>query len=279
MAKGNFMSLASLLLLIVVGGLSALAQIIVGNIPLAVFAFPLNLVVLAVWLYAIVELYRARQNNIVAQYLLSPAATYLSVGLLVVGCVVMGLQRNPATTSIPFVVSLFFVLTQLTMVILRGWRVAGRVRWRFLCNHVGLWLALVAGFWGAPDTQVMRLVVDATQPTDEAFYIDGQTTILDYEMQLVDFRAEFFDNGTPSSYEADVCIDGRTVTLAVNHPYARTFTEDIYLTGYEYRNEGVDCIVQVVQQPWKWVMAAGIVMLIAGAIAMFIEGPRKTRVC
>lgn len=267
--------MATPLLVIVAGVVSVALQLFTGDVPLSLFAFPLNLVILAVWLYIIVELYRSRSRNVVAQYMLSPAATYLSLSLLVAGCMVMGLQSKPATNSYPFVVSLFYVLTQLTMVTLRGWRIKGKVRWRFLCNHVGLWLALVAGFWGAPDTHLLRLPVTADSATDVAYFIDGKTTVLGYEMQLMDFRADYYENGMPSSYEADVLIDGEQVTLKVNAPYARTFTEDIYLTGYEPYQDGVQCIVQVVRQPWKWIMATGIVMLIVGAVVMFIQGPKR----
>jgi cytochrome c biogenesis protein ResB len=190
----------------------------------------------------------------------------------------MGLQRHPAVMSYPFVVAVLYVLTQLTMVIMRGWRNAAGVRWRFVCNHVGLWLAVMAGFWGAADNDILRTMVVAEQPSREAYYVDGRMTLLQYEMQLVDFRAEYFDNGTPSSYEADVAIDGRVVTLSVNNPYARTWSEDIYLVGYEPHGQSVACVVQVVRQPWKWPMAAGIVLLIVGAILMFVQGPQKRSV-
>lgn len=265
-------AVATLMILLV----SVVLHVLVGNLPLAIFSFPLNLIIAVVWLYILVELYRSRRA--VAQYLLTPIASYISVILLVVGCMIMGLHSKPATTSLPFITLLFIVLSQLSMVIMRGWRNASGVRWRFLLNHVGLWLALVAGFWGAPDTDVLRAVVSADAPTDEAYYEDGRMALAGYAMQLVDFRAEYFDNGTPSSYEADVMIDNELVTLAVNRPYARSVVEDVYLTSYETHATGIHCILQIVRQPWKWVMFTGILMLIAGAFMMFIKGPQKRSV-
>lgn len=262
-------AVATLMILLV----SVVLHVLVGHLPLAIFSFPLNLIIAAVWLYILVESYRSRR--VVAQYLLTPIASYISVILLVVGCMIMGLQSKPATTSLPFITLLFIVLSQLSMVIMRGWRNALGVRWRFLLNHVGLWLALAAGFWGAPDTDVLRVVVSADAPTDEAYYEDGRMALAGFTMQLVDFRAEYFDNGTPSSYEADVMIDSELVTLAVNRPYARTVVEDVYLASYETHATGIRCILQIVRQPWKWVMFTGILMLIAGAFMMFIKGPQK----
>lgn len=276
--KNRYKNIVASLVVMGLIGCSIVVQLSVGDFPVDVFRFPLNLIILIGWSYVLYELYRNRQRNVLAQYMLSTEATVLSVILLIAGCVIAGLQRNPATTSYPFVVAMFFVLSQLTMVVLRGWRNAQGIRWRFLCNHVGLWLAVGAGFWGAPDTDVMRLMVVADAPNSRAYRTDGSTTMLDYEMTLVDFRADMYDNGTPMAYEADVLVGGEQVSLAVNHPYSRTIAEDIYLVGYEPYAAGVACIVQVVRQPWKWVMAAGIVMLIAGAVMMFVQGPKQRSV-
>lgn len=275
MAKVYNGIVVSLRVVVVMVAIAALLQLVVGDVPVELFRFPLNVIIAAGWLYMVVELYRARQRNAVARYLLSPEASWLSVSIVVIACVIMGLQRKPAVMSFPFAIATFFVLTQLAMVVLRGWRNVAGIRWRFIFNHVGLWLVLFAGFWGAPDSDIMRTVVVPDYPTDEAYYVDGRKTILGYEMQLKDFRAEYFDNGTPSSYEADVLIDGENVTLSVNHPYARTWSEDIYLTGYDSEDDRVSCVLQVVRHPWKWPMATGIVMLIAGAIMMFVQGPKR----
>ena len=278
MEKRSKIERVAVIILLVIVALAGVLQLFVGNVPVELFRFPLNLIIAVVWLYGLYELYRTRRRNVVAQFLLSPVASWLSVATLVIACMVMGLQRRPAVMSYPFVVAVLYVLTQLTMVIMRGWRNAAGVRWRFVCNHVGLWLAVMAGFWGAADNDILRTMVVAEQPSREAYYVDGRMTLLQYEMQLVDFRAEYFDNGTPSSYEADVAIDGRVVTLSVNNPYARTWSEDIYLVGYEPHGQSVACVVQVVRQPWKWPMAAGIVLLIVGAILMFVQGPQKRSV-
>ena len=64
--------------------------------------------------------------------------------------------------------------------------------------------------------------------------------------------------------------------LEVNHPYAYRLGEDIYLTGYDVTkdNESEYCILQVVKQPWKYIIVAGILMMLAGAILLFINGPK-----
>ncbi len=268
---------ANILLFTIGGVVTMLLQHFCDNFPVDIFRFPLNLIILVVWLYILVELYKARQRNIVARYLLSNEASWMSIALLILTGMVMGLQRHPATTSYPFVLAIFYVLTQLSLVIMRGWRDKEGVRWRFVCNHVGLWLAVGAGFWGSPDTEVLRTIVDTEQPAHVAYSMDGRATTLEYELRLADFRAEYYENNMPSAYEADVMIDGQRVTLSVNHPHARSLIEDIYLSAYDYNANGVYCIVQIVRQPAKWIMAAGIIMLIVGAIMMFVQG-YKTKV-
>ena len=67
----------SIILVVALMAIATLMQLLVGNVPVEIFRFPLNLIIAAVWLYIIVELYRSRQRSAVAQYLLSPMATWL----------------------------------------------------------------------------------------------------------------------------------------------------------------------------------------------------------
>ena len=107
--------------------------------------------------------------------------------------------------------------------------------------------------------------------------MSGRTTMLDCELQLVDFKIDYYAEGQPSMFEATVAVDGESATLRVNHPHHRTWSEMIYLVSYD--TESPDraryCVVEVVREPWRWLSVVGIVMLIAGAVLMFARGPRK----
>lgn len=258
-------------------GVSAIVQAIVGAFPLSIVRFPLNVILMALWLVLLVELYRRRDRSKVAQVLLSQAATVISLVLMAAVGIVLGLQREPASTAWPTVVAVLFVLSHLTLVTLRGWRNATGVRWRFVVNHAGLWLALVAGFWGAPDREQVRAMVIREVPTREAYDMSGRTTTLDCELQLVDFKIDYYAEGQPSMYEAVVSVDGESATLRVNHPHNRTWSEMIYLVSYDVESpdRARYCVVEVVREPWRWLSVVGIVMLIAGAVLMFARGPRK----
>lgn len=270
----------SVALVLVMGAaliVATVVQICFGAFPLAIVRFPLNIILMALWLVLLVELYRRREGSRVARAMLSQGATVLSLVLMAAVGVALGLQREPASTAWPTVVAVLFVLSHLTLVTLRGWRNGQGVRWRFVVNHAGLWLALVAGFWGAPDRVQMRAMVGREVPTREAYDIEGRTTMLDCELQLIDFKAEYYAEGAPSMFEAEVAVDGEPVTLRVNSPHHRTWSETIYLVSYDQEQADAAryCVVEVVREPWRWLSVAGIVMLIAGAVLMFAAGPRK----
>ena len=176
--KGSTKYLAPRIVVVVMAIALFLVQRLFGEFPLWFFAFPMNLLVGALWLALVWEGYRRRATILSMQYLLSAEATYIALALAATIAVVLGLQSSPSTTSWPVVGGTLFVLTVLTLVILRGWRNGDGVRWRFLVTHCGLWLALVAMFFGAPDKQILRMQLNCT-PSREAINERGERVYLD----------------------------------------------------------------------------------------------------
>uniref|UniRef100_UPI004055ED77 cytochrome c biogenesis protein ResB n=1 Tax=Alistipes sp. TaxID=1872444 RepID=UPI004055ED77 len=252
-------------------------QFFVGDFPIELFHFPLNLLLIVLWLVAMVESYRCRENSPVARLLLSTRATALSFLLLVLLGITLGLQRHPASASWPVVGALLMVQTILGMVILRGWRNRQGIRWSFLMTHVGLWLTLVGTFWGAPDCRRVRLAVGREEATREAYYLDGTPKTLGYTLRLKEFTLESYANGVPSTYEAVVEIDSREVSLRVNHPYRCTPAEAVYLISYDQGSYPPRyCILEVVHEPWRGVTATGVWMMIFGALCLFMRRGHTT---
>ena len=259
----------------VVVALSFIMEIGLGSFPVGIFRFPLNILVLALWMMLMTMMYRGRTNNAYARFMLSREATWLSLGMVVAIGITLGLQRKPASTAWPTVVSLLFVQSHLLLVVLRGWRNKGGIRWRFCLTHIGLLLALGAGYWGAADREQWRMPVHHF-PSNEAFTMEGEPRHLPYTLELKDFTVEQAENGTPTHYEAQIMVDDTLVTLRVNHPYARTLSEKIYLVSFSTSPQGERyAIVEIVSEPWQWLSAAGIILLIAGAMLLFIQGPRR----
>ena len=258
--------------------LSFLTEVCLGSFPVGIFRFPLNILMLALWTTILTMLYRGRAHSACARFMLSRDATWLSLAMVVAIGITLGLERKPSSTAWPAVCSLLFVQSHLLLVILRGWRNKKGVRWRFCLTHIGLLLALGAGFWGAPDREQLRTPVHRF-PSGEAYTMEGEPRRLPYTLELKDFRIEHSENGTPTHYEAQLMVDDAMVTLRVNHPYARTISEKIYLVSFSTTPSGEQyAIVEIVNEPWQWLSAMGIILLIAGAMLLFIQGPRKLKI-
>ena len=272
-------SIVTIAVVAVVAVATCVLQVVAGDFPFYFFAFPMNLVVAVLWLLSLVELYRRREQSCIARFMLSMQATYASLALAAAGGVAVGVMAEAPTRTWPFVAMELFVMSHLVMVTLRGWRNSEGVRWRFVLNHAGLLLALGAGFWGAPDVEELRLPLVEGRPSSEAYTIDGRCVTLGYEVTLLDFEVDYFDNGVPSDFVARVDIAGVEVALRVNAPYRCRLGENIYIVNYEKDLVGrTCCIVQVVQDAWSPVMVAGVAMLLAGALLMFLQGVKRRMV-
>ena len=274
----RFLHLRGVFIVGAVVALSFLAEVCLGSFPVGIFRFPLNILVLALWMMLIAMLYRGRAHNACARFMLSREATWLSLAMVVAIGITLGLQRKPSSSAWPAVCSLLFVQSHLLLVVLRGWRNKKGVRWRFCLTHIGLLLALGSGFWGAPDREQLRTPVHRF-PSGEAYTMEGEPRRLPYALELKDFSVEHSENGTPTHYEAQLMVDDTMVTLRVNQPYARTISEKIYLVSFSATPSGERyAIVEIVSEPWQWLSATGILLLIAGAMLLFIQGPRKLKI-
>ena len=242
--------------------------------------FPLNLILCLLWAFFVFMLWRSRKDSRLVRFMLSPAASYGSIGLFLAICLYIGLTGHRHIIGTwPFALFMLVFQTVLAFVILRGWKSRSGIRWRFLFLHVGLMTAVGSAFWGAPDTQTLRMKAYVGVPNQEAYSMDGMRAWLPYEVTLQDFDVQQYDNGVPSAYKATVEVDGVVADIEVNDPYARGFGEDVYLVGYDAAM-GADspyCILEIVREPWKYLTVAGIVLLLSGALLLFIGGPDNKR--
>lgn len=276
--------------------LAVVMQVFTGNFPVSFLAFPLNIIFAVLWLFILWILYKEYRNLGITRFLCSSKTSILSICLFIGGCLVIGLfpqlsdaeaqMRKGVLASLGcynfmttwiFIAILLLLLSNLAMITIRAYLHRKQARWRFILNHTGLWMALFAGFLGSSDIQTLRIPLYKGEPTREAFDMNGTSYYLDYEMELDSFAVEYYPNGRPSRFAANVRLGNKKTLLEVNHPHAYRWGEDVYLTGYDVSkgNESNYCILQVVKQPWKYMMAAGILMMLAGAILLFINGPKR----
>ena len=275
------------IILVIYLAIALVLQVLTGNFPVNIMAFPLNLICTVLWFGFMYMLWRKDKKSLFVRFMLSPGATFWSIFLFIDACVVVGLTgERSLTESWLFIAILMFLQTVLFFIVLRGWRELtptgarlGAIRWRFLLNHVGLLTALGAGFWGAADSETIRLRAFEGSPVTEAVILGVGPATIEHQIVLDDFRLERYDSGVPSMFEAKLKVEGKDVSLKVNHPYSLSFGEDLYLVGYD-TSAGEDsewCIMQIVREPWRYWAFAGIVMMLAAALLMFLQGPKSRR--
>lgn len=246
-----------------------------------IFSFPLNLILALLWVGGIFWLWRTRKKSIIVNFLISKGSTIWAIVLFLIFSLVIGItgKRELAQSWLYIIIMLYFQ-TVLLLVIFRGWRAKtvtgaalGPVRWRFILNHLGLFIAISSAFWGYPDSETLRLKAIKDIPVREAYHMDGTAVWLPYEITLKEFRTETYENGVPSKYQADLQIDQDMVKIEVNDPYSKGFGQDIYLVSYDASENAGYCIIEIVDEPWKYGAVAGIIMMLAGAFLLFIGGP------
>ena len=281
---------------------AVIIQYFAGNFPFHFFEFPLNIILGVIWIYSVYLLQKDnnRSKNI-SGILVSPQTTAFSLFLFVCGTLVIGLFPQLSVieaeqkegilgqlgfynfmSSWIFVLILFILISHLAAITIRGFKTRKKKRWRFLLNHAGVWIALFGGFMGSSDIITARIPVFFDKENNEALTMEGKHLYLDYDLQLTDFEADYYQNGMPKSYVAKVKVSDRKsgessqISLEVNHPHEYKFGEDIYLVSYDTRSDKPQyCVLQIVHQPWKYIQLIGIIMTIAGAAGMFIGGPQK----
>lgn len=247
-----------------------------GSFPVDIFRFPVNILAMVLWLTLLIVAYKQRATSRFARFMLSQRALWLSFTLIAAIGIALGLERKPSSDAWVVVASILFILSHLIFITLRGWRTARGIRWRFTLLHLGLIFALGAGFWGAPDREQLRIAVDS-EPNDEAYTMSGKPRILNYAITLEDYDIRLDESGMPEHYEAQIGINNERHTIRVNHPYERSWKEKIYLISIGEDTSGERyCILEIVREPWQWLSMTGIVMLIAGAVMMFVGGPRRS---
>ena len=237
------------------------------GVSIDIFAFPLNVILLLIWTGAVITSWRNARQSAFVRFMLRPAATITAIAITLIFSLIIGITGYTSlVTSCAFIFVLLYFQTVLAYVILRGWRRNGNVRWRFVFLHFGLLLAVASSFWSAPDNMTYRTKAVKDTPVSEVYTADGKREWLEYEIELKGLDSE----------RADVIVDGHRVNLEVNHPYSVSLAETVYLTGID-KKYGDSCVLQIVYEPCRYVTLAGIVMMLIGAMLLFINGPRKIK--
>lgn len=251
---------------------AGLLQLLFGNFDPAFFAFPVNVVVAVFAVVALWVLNREYGHGKFITFLASLKVTAFSLVTFALCCLVIAFRPEAGfTSSYVFNASLLLVEVNLFLAVLRY---RGRCRFRFLVNHIGIFLMMAGLSLGSTDMAKWKVRLAEGESSDTGYDAAGLPHDLGYELALGDFAAEFHENGVPSSFTASVSIGDTARILKVNSPWNRSWKEDIYLSGYDLSEESVSAVLEIVRQPWKYVVLMGCIMMLFGTVLLIFGGKR-----
>ena len=259
-----------------------LLQLTVGPVRWDAMAYPVNIIVLAVLLLGIISLHLLRHK---VRWMTTLQAGIPAIVTCAMLTVLMGVTRqvpsgHPATEPIGITCMLSFwpfVLSYLWLTVLVGMVCMTRLRlpiWHnipFLLNHLGLFIALVAGTLGNADMQQLFMTTQEGKTEWRAVDAKHHVHELPIAIEFHDFYIE------PRSFTSDVTVytkSGITVrdTIRVNKPLSVRGWK-IYQYSYDETmgSESNISIFELVRDPWLPYVYLGIIMMLAGAVSLFIK--------
>ena len=181
--------------LLVIG---ALLQITVGGINWNLFAWPVNLIVLSVYIIVLIAMHLLRKRVYLFGWLSHYSAAVSSLVWVVGMTVVMGLIRQAPSghasndilgfsqmiSSWSFVLLYLWMATALGLTILRTSFPLKFGRLSFLLNHIGLFIALIAATLGNADMQRLKMTTRMGNAEWRATDDKGQLTELPLAIEL-----------------------------------------------------------------------------------------------
>ena len=267
-------------------------QLTVGPVRWDAMAWPINGIVLAVLLLCILMTHLLRGRVVFFRWMSTLKAGIPALLACAMLTVLMGVTRQVPSGHVPTepigitaMLSFWpFVLMYLWLTIFVGSVCMTRLRpsWRnifFLLNHLGLFIALVAGTLGSADIQ--KLIMTAQEGKTEWRAIDEKNRIhrVPIAIELHDF---FIEEQPRLSYASDVTVytkSGLTVrdTIRVNKPLSIRGWK-IYQYSYDEArgNESNISVFELVRDPWLPYVYLGIFMMLAGATSMFVNKKRTS---
>lgn len=267
-------------------------QAIAGPFHWEWLAFPVNLTVLLVFLGLLVAAYLLRHKFPFFTWMMTldaavPAVIYALALTLVMGFTA---QREDGS-GIPWISQMLdfwpFVLSYAWLMAILGLTTIKHLlhfsvrEIPFLLNHLGLFLALVCGALGAPDTQRLHMTTREGETTSQATDEAGNVHELDLSVELHDFIMEEYPlqpgakMRMPKRFASDVTVRTKNGTvipavIEVNKPLqAGGWKMYQYDYDEEKGTESEISILELVREPWQPFVRTGILMMLAGALCLF----------
>lgn len=269
----------------------------VGPVDWNAFRWPVNGFVLGGFLLLVEAVYLLRRVVYGFRFIGTYQAAIPALVYAVALTVVMGLTRQTTDgvwlhnmlTFWPFVLIYVYMAVILGSVVLQQVRMWVAARLSFsafrpsLLLHLGLFLAMTTATLGNADMLRLKMVTVKGMPEWRATDSQGMVVELPLAIELQQFIMETYDDGSPKRFASDIQILTQTgkniqTTVEVNKP-AEVEGWKVYQYGYDTQMGALSqiSILELVSDPWLPLVYAGIYMMLAGAVCLFIFGGRKNR--
>ncbi len=280
------------------GGLIVLGLMLewsVGPVVWDAFRWPVNGIVLAVFLALIAIFFLLRKKVYVFQFMATFQAAIPALVYAVVLTIIMGLIRqiengvwlNNMLSFWPFVLIYVYLTMILGLTVLH--QVSSfKFRASFL-SHLGLFLALTTATLGNADMQRLKMITVKGQPEWRAMTAQRQVVDMPIAIELKEFIMETYDDGSPKRFASDIQIQTKKglnmrTTVDVNKP-VKVNGWKIYQYGYDTQMGAKSqiSILELVRDPWLPLVYTGIYLMLGGAVLMMLRsipwkgGVRKAR--
>lgn len=264
-----------------------LLQIAVGPLDWSLFAWPVNIIALAVILALIGTMYALRKKVHVFEWMMHYGAAVPSLVYALGLTIVMGfVYQTDGEEGIPWLSRMLnfwpFVLAWTWMMLIAGLTALNHlVHFKvkeipFLLNHVGVFMAIVCATLGSADTRELTMTCYTDIPEWRAADDKGEMQKMDLAIELHKFIMDTYEDGTPKRFASEISVytkDGGNVsgTVDVNKPI-KVNGWKIYQYGYDYKRgaESLYSEFLLVHDPWLPWIYAGIFMMLAGALCLML---------
>ena len=285
---------------LIVAGL--MLELVSGPVDWDALRWPVNGIVLAVFLALIAITFLLRKKVYVFQFMGTYKAAIPALVYAVVLTIIMGLTRQKADgvwlnnmlSFWPFVLIYVYIAVILGLTVLRqlkSWAAANFIpadaptrslslfTLHFsLLSHLGLFLAMTTATIGNADIQRLKMMTVKGEPEWRALNSQQQIVEMPFAIELKEFIMETYDNGMPRRFASDIIITPNSphashilATVEVNKP-VEVDGWTIYQYGYDTQMGAMSqtSVLELVRDPWLPLVYTGIYMMLAGAVCFIL---------
>lgn len=272
------------------GLVGTMLQYSIGPINWDLFAAPVNVLFLAIYVAVLVAAYILRGKLYAVRWAMTYHAAIPAIAIAGLATLVYGITCDRNTLSAwPFVIIYFWLTAILGLTSLQHLhKLFGRNGWNgktvmreipFLLNHLGLFIAIVCATLGSADMQKLKMTVQKEQPewraVEETSEMEGKVVELDVAIQLNHFAIEEYppklvviSNETgkvlpmskPESFVVEDSVAsgellGHKIRVEKMYQYCAQFigTDTVNYVPWSYSGATTAALVSIDGKPAQWV--------------------------